>query len=321
MLWQKHWRCWRKKFKENLTPFRASFSYLSTPPRPRLRHCGQPGKLCGLLSFFPSFFLSSSFLSFFLSFSLSFLFSFFPFLFLSLSFFLSSSQEFKRAGLRLFLTNFPSVWSSGVVGEEFRALSLSSVKLLLHDETVDTQVEVEKKLWVRFFNSISLLLLSDGLLFSLLFSSLLFQTWIETLRENALRSTSGGEQRKSLSTLFAEGKAQWTNDGQTWDKNWFETEGVDNLCDLLSQYFRKYVKQSDAVPEDIESLIRGSFFFCFLFFVCFVLFCFVLFSSYSFFFFFFLDLFFFLSYPRSLRDLEDSLHRGDLQWQETEGCS
>jgi len=265
-------------------------------------------------SFFPSFFLSSSFLSFFLSFSLSFLFSFFPFLFLSLSFFLSSSQEFKRAGLRLFLTNFPSVWSSGVVGEEFRALSLSSVKLLLHDETVDTQVEVEKKLWVRFFNSISLLLLSDGLLFSLLFSSLLFQTWIETLRENALRSTSGGEQRKSLSTLFAEGKAQWTNDGQTWDKNWFETEGVDNLCDLLSQYFRKYVKQSDAVPEDIESLIRGSFFFSFF---VFCLFCFVLFSSL----FFFLDLFFFLSYPRSLRDLEDSLHRGDLQWQETEGCS
>ena len=239
-------------------------------------------------SFFPSFFLSSSFLSFFLSFSLSFLslsflFSFFPFLFLSLAFFLSSSQEFKRAGLRLFLTNFPSVWSSGVVGEEFRALSLSSVKLLLHDETVDTQVEVEKKLWVRFFNSISLLLLSDGLLFSLLFSSLLFQTWIETLRENALRSTSGGEQRKSLSTLFAEGKAQWTNDGQTWDKNWFETEGVDNLCDLLSQYFRKYVKQSDAVPEDIESLIRGSFFFSFF---VFCLFCFVLFS-YSFFFFFF----------------------------------
>ena len=270
------------------------------------------------LSFLLSFFLHHFFLSFFpflfLSFSLSFLF------FLSLSFFLSSSQEFKRAGLRLFLTNFPSVWSSGVVGEEFRALSLSSVKLLLHDETVDTQVEVEKKLWVRFFNSISLLLLSDGLLFSLLFSSLLFQTWIETLRENALRSTSGGEQRKSLSTLFAEGKAQWTNDGQTWDKNWFETEGVDNLCDLLSQYFRKYVKQSDAVPEDIESLIRGSFFFSFF---VFCLFCFVLFS-YSFFFFFFflfLDLFFFLSYPRSLRDLEDSLHRGDLQWQETEGCS
>ena len=230
-------------------------------------------------SFFPSFFLSFFIISFFLSF----LFSFFPFLFLSLAFFLSSSQEFKRAGLRLFLTNFPSVWSSGVVGEEFRALSLSSVKLLLHDETVDTQVEVEKKLWVRFFNSISLLLLSDGLLFSLLFSSLLFQTWIETLRENALRSTSGGEQRKSLSTLFAEGKAQWTNDGQTWDKNWFETEGVDNLCDLLSQYFRKYVKQSDAVPEDIESLIRGSFFFSFF---VFCLFCFVLFS-YSFFFFFF----------------------------------
>ena len=35
----------------------------------------------------------------------------------------------------------------------------------------------------------------------------------------------------------------------------------DNIALLLSQYFRKYVKQSDAVPEEIDKFILAHFLF------------------------------------------------------------
>ena len=86
------------------------------------------------------------------------------------------------------------------------------------------------------------------------------------MRENALRPTAleskrrYGEQRKSLSTLFREADSEWIKDTSIVYSNDSvkDRKQDDDLVLLLSQYFRKYVKQSDAVPDNIDRLIIGT---------------------------------------------------------------
>ena len=291
MLWQKHWRCWRRKFKENLTPFRASFSYLSTPPRPRLRHCGQPGKLCGLLSFLPSFFLHHFFLSFFPFLFLSFSLSFSCFL----SFFLTGVQARGTASLSHKLSKCLVQWRGwGGVSRPFPELCQTSSSRRNSGHPSWSREETLGQIFQ--FNFIASPFRWPSLLSSLLFSSLPDMdrnpSW-ECAKVNFRRRAT---QVPEHSICGRKGSVDewWPDLGQKLVRNRGSRQPVWSLVTILPK-IRKAVRRCPWGYRIADPRFLFLFFFCFLFVLfCFVLFCFLLilfsFSSFLIFFSFFLIL-------------------------------